>query len=298
MNLEQMEYIVEVAKTGSLTQAAHNSHVTLSAISQSISSLESELGIILFTRSRGSGAIPTAEGKSIISKANEVLIKVNELREEAQSYSSTLSGKLKIATIPGPMHLLVDVVSEFKKDFPKVKIEILEKGPKEILDDIQHSKIDIGLIVLSKKLMEKHNGLSFERLLEGKMVVGVNKNSPLSLERSITPEKLINQTLVLYDDEYIREYMTNLISRYGSIDILFITNNTQAIQNAVKAGLAVTIGLDYSFINNLPYDSQDIVPIELELPNTEQVYYGWVRPKGKHSSQISKRFINRLKFEL
>jgi DNA-binding transcriptional LysR family regulator len=128
--------------------------------------------------------------------------------------------------------------------------------------------------------------------------VGVNKNSPLSLERSITPEKLINQTLVLYDDEYIREYMTNLISRYGSIDILFITNNTQAIQNAVKAGLAVTIGLDYSFINNLPYDSQDIVPIELELPNTEQVYYGWVRPKGKHSSQISKRFINRLKFEL
>ncbi|WP_312474025.1 LysR family transcriptional regulator [Neobacillus sp.] len=293
MNFEQMEYIVEVAKTGSFTKAAQNAHVTLSAISQSISLLETELGITLFTRSRGLGAIPTIEGKQIIKKANEILLKMNELKEEAQSYSNTLSGELKIATIPGPMHLLVDVVSKFKQDFPHVNIEIFEKGPKEILNDLEHSKIDIGLIVLSENLMEKFEELTFEKLLEGKMVVGVNKQSPFALEKKLTPDQLVGQTLVLYDDKQILANMKDFISRYGNVNILFTTNNTKAIQDAVKHGLAITVGLDYSFTDNF----SEIVPIELELPDLKPVHYGWVLHKGKHPSQISKRFIHRLQNE-
>lgn len=47
MNLEQLEYIVETAKTGSLTKAAQNCNVTLSAVSQAVSSLEAEFGFSL-----------------------------------------------------------------------------------------------------------------------------------------------------------------------------------------------------------------------------------------------------------
>ncbi|MVO98770.1 LysR substrate-binding domain-containing protein [Paenibacillus lutrae] len=298
MNLEQMEYIIQVAKTGSLTSAAKHAHVTLSAISQSISALETELGVRLFTRSRGSGAVPTAEGQAIINRAHEVLAKVNELREEAESFSNTLSGTLTIATIPGPMHLLVDVVARFKKEYPQVKIEIFEKGPQEILKDIEHSKIDIGLIVLTESVMEKRRDLAFERLLEGRMVAGVHRNSPLSREKSITPEKLVHQTFVLYDDDQIREFVTDFIAVYGGIDILFISNNTQAIHNAVNEGLALTIGLDYSFKNNPSFGNEGLVIIPLELSSREPIYYGWVLPKGKHSSHIATRFITKLKFEL
>lgn len=298
MNLEQMEYIVQVAKTGSLTNAAQQSHVTLSAISQAISSMEAELGITLFTRARGSGAIPTAEGQVIIQKANEVLMKVHELREEAQSFSNELSGKLKIATIPGPMHLLVDIIASFKKEHPSVKIEVYEKGPKEILHDIEHNHMDAGLIVLLENLVEKNKELSFERLWEGKIVVGVNKDSPLSLEKSITPEKLVTQTLVLYDDEQIRDFVSAFISSFGKPDILFISNNTQAINNAVLAGLAVTLGLDYSFQDRDHQLGRDIVAVPLEIPQLKPVYYGWVNAKGKHASHLSKRFMNKLKYEL
>ncbi|AJS61221.1 LysR family transcriptional regulator [Paenibacillus sp. IHBB 10380] len=293
MNFEQMEYIVDVANTGSFTKAAQNSHVTLSAISQSISLLETELGITLFTRSRGLGAIPTVEGKQIIKKANEVLLKVNELKEEARSFSNTLSGELKIATIPGPMHLLIDVVSAFKEDYPHVKIEIFEKGPNEILNDLEQSKIDIGLIVLSEDVIERNGHLTFEKLLEGKMVVGVNKNSPLAFEKKITPKQLVGQTLVLYDDKDLWDDTNALISKYGNANILFTTNNTKAIQNAVKRGLAITIGLEYSFADNI----SDIVLIELDIPNLKPIHYGWVLHKGKHPSQVSKRFIQRLQFE-
>ncbi|OKP82238.1 LysR family transcriptional regulator [Paenibacillus sp. P32E] len=293
MNLEQIEYIVEVAKKGSFTKAAQDLHVTLSAISQSISLLETELGMTLFTRSRGLGAVPTIEGNQIIQKASEVLLKVNELKEEAKSCSNTLSGELKIATIPGPMHLLVDVVSTFKEDYPQVKIEIFEKGPREILNDLEHSNIDIGLIVLAEDFIERSEHLTFEKLLEGRMVVGVSKDSPLAFEKKITPEQLVGQPLVLYDDEDLWDHTKALISRFGQANILFTTNNTKAIQNAVNRGLAITIGLEYSFTDILP----EIVPIAFDMPSLTPVQYGWVLHKGKHPSQVSKRFIQRLQME-
>lgn len=297
MNLEQCENIVEVAKIGSLTKAAQNRHITLSAISQSITLLESELGVILFTRSRGLKAVPTAEGQAIISKANEVLMKVNELKEEAQIYSNTLSGHLRIATIPGPMHLLVKVISNFKEDFPNVKIEIFEKGPKDILDHVLQNEMDIGLMVSPEGVSENHQGIVFERLMEGKIVVGVHPNSPLALHTMIRPEHLVGQTLVLYDDYYIQDYVKRYLSNVGPVNILFVSNNTRAIESAVAKGLAITIGLDYSFIKTSEFSYQDMKTIELQSPDSHMIYFGSVVPAGKHASQIARRFINRLKYE-
>ncbi|MCM2997819.1 LysR family transcriptional regulator [Paenibacillus cellulositrophicus] len=67
MNTEKLEYLVEVARAGSISKAAEQLHVTISAVSQAITSLESEWGISIFTRSK-SGVTLTPEGKIIIKK--------------------------------------------------------------------------------------------------------------------------------------------------------------------------------------------------------------------------------------
>lgn len=297
MNLEQCENIVEVAKIGSLTKAAQNRHITLSAMSQSITMLEAELGVTLFIRSRGQKAVPTAEGNAIISKANEVLMKVNELKEEAQIYSDTLSGHLKIATIPGPMHLMVKVISSFKADFPNVKIEIFEKGPKEILDNVLQDEMDIGLMVSPEGMPDKYKGVKFERLVEGKIVVGVHPHSPLALNSILTPAQLVGQTLVLYDDSYIKDYVERYLSGYVLINLLFVSNNTRAIENAVAEGLTITIGLDYSFLKISEGSPGFMKTIELRSPDTRAKYSGAIVSASKQTSQTARRFINRLKHE-
>ncbi|WP_440960414.1 LysR family transcriptional regulator [Paenibacillus nitricinens] len=295
MNLEQCENIVEVAKIGSLTKAAQNRHITLSAISQSITLLEAELGVTLFIRSRGQRAVPTAEGQAIISKANEVLMKVNELKAEAQIYSDALSGHLKIATIPGPMHLIVKVVSGFKADFPNVNIEIFEKGPKEILDNVLQDEMDIGLMVSPEGLSEKHKGVVFEELMEGKIVVGVHPQSPLALNTIITPEQLVGQTLVLYDDHYIQDFVERYLLEVGPMNILFTSNNTRAIDNAVASGLAITIGMDYSFLKT--FEGSQKIMKTIELRSTDHNTPGSIVSASKQGSKTVRRFINRLKHE-
>lgn len=297
MNLEQLQYIIEVSKLGSLTKAAQKLHVTLSAISQSISLLEKELGVRLFVRSRGQNTLPTEEGKAVIERATEILKKINELKEEVDTYKNTLSGELRIATIPGPMHLLVDTVTQFKKDFPDVKIKIFEQGPKEIVENILEDKIDIGLIVLNEEYLPKNSNLVFDVVLEGKMVVAVNSESQIAKKALITPEMLIKETLVLFDDEIIQQYIDKNIANIKDLNILFTTNNVMAIHNALLKGLAVTIGLDFSFNKNPKY-GQKVVTINLNTAENERVSYGWVRTDNKPSSQIAKTFIKRLVLDI
>ena len=299
MHIEQLEYIVEIAKTGSLTKASQNKHVTLSAISQSLSSLEAELGISLFTRSR-MGAVPTPEGRIIIKKALEALMKIQEIQEEAQNYTNTLSGELRLATIPGPMNLLVNAITSFKKDYPQIRTEIAEKGTQEILEDIRQNKIDIGLIIMYESLIQKSAGLglAFERLLKGKMVVGVSKNSPLAYQDSVTPDELRQYSFVLYNDDYVKWFADDFGAKYGPIDILFTTNNTDAIRNAVRENMAVTIGLDYSFIHEPYLQYTDLVTLDFAIPDQQPIYLGWVRSEERHFSSISMSFTNRLQYDL
>lgn len=68
MNITQLQYLVDVGELGSFTDAAKKNLMTVPAISLSITQLEAELDVLLFTRSR-KGVTPTAEGKKVIQHA-------------------------------------------------------------------------------------------------------------------------------------------------------------------------------------------------------------------------------------
>ncbi|WP_018758116.1 LysR family transcriptional regulator [Paenibacillus terrigena] len=297
MNLEQLEYIVEVAKTGSLTSAAQNKHVTLSAISQSISHLETELGVHLFTRSR-LGAALTPEGKLIIQRAYDILHKVQDLRDEAEGYSNHVSGELRVASIPGPMSLWVDSLMGFKRAYPNIRMEITEKGSQEILDDIRHNKLDIGLIIKSEHIHQNLTGLTFEPLLQGRIVAGVSRQSPLALRNTVTAEQLRNETLAIYQDDYVTWFVQYFQEKYGSVNLLYTSNNTDAIRTSVINHQAVTLGMDFSFLHGPDLFASKIITLELESIDQQPVYLGWVRAEGKHFSGIYRNFIARLKEDI
>lgn len=297
MHLEQLACIIEVAKTGSLTNAAQNLHITLSAVSQSISNLEAELGLTLFTRSR-QGTVPTAEGEVIIKKAYEIINKVQELKDQASDFSNTQTGELRLATIPGPLSLYLDTLIQFKTAYPQIRMEISEKGTQEIIDDIRNNKVDLGLIILFEHLMQKNIRLTYGRLLEGKMVVCVSRKSPLALMRSITPQELLRHSFVFFNDDYIKWYMEQFQQTYGRANIVFTTNNQDAIFRALQEKNIVTVGLDFSFQKLPQVTNGEFVIIEIDIPQQESVYLGWVRAEETRFSKAETIFIQKLSYEL
>ena len=77
---------------------------------KSISNLEQELRFQIFTHNRKGMAL-TVDGKYIMKKVGIVLTAIGDFKEEANRCTKTLGGELKIGIIPGPINLLIDMVS-------------------------------------------------------------------------------------------------------------------------------------------------------------------------------------------
>ena len=71
MTIQQLQYILEVERTGSVSQAAKNYYVSQSSVSNAISALESELGFPIFTRT-WQGTVPTENGRAVLEDAKHI----------------------------------------------------------------------------------------------------------------------------------------------------------------------------------------------------------------------------------
>ncbi|WP_148359025.1 LysR family transcriptional regulator [Peribacillus simplex] len=293
MHIEQLEYIVEISETGSFSVAAENLHVTQSGISKSIGKLEEELGIKIFNRSR-SGALPTEEGKTVIEKAYEVIIKLQEFRKTAKIQSNQALEDLKISVYPLLIESIFKSLSSFKEDNPHIQIEIKEAPSDIIIEKIKKKSVDIGLTYITKQIIEDEE-LDSEVLLNSKAKICVSKDSPLASKDYLTPQNLLNQSIILYDSKEMREEMHNFLKNYGKMNVLCVTNNVNLIRQFVAEGLVISATSDI-FLRNNPYiSSGKIIPIDLLQYSNTSISIGWVRLKERMITKSTKTFLNHLK---
>ncbi|RKN85918.1 LysR family transcriptional regulator [Paenibacillus ginsengarvi] len=299
MNIEQLAYIVEVARVKSLSAASISLHVTQSAISQAITGLEKELGIKLFHRSR-TETVPTAEGRAIIQKALEVTKLIGQIREEAQKRSGMISGRLRLGTLPAEMNGLVRIVSSLKQDHPDVVIEVSEKGSADIMEDVRLGELDLGLVAMPVDMPERlAKDLCFQPFLTGKMVIAAGRKSPLLAggKTVVTPQELKEQPLVLYKDDYVEWFIRDFTNQFGAPQILFKSNNALAIQSALLEGIAVTVGHDFSFLHQSDGREPEFVLLELDRFIQQPVRFGWIWSAKSPLSPVAIHFMERFKLE-
>lgn len=298
MNIEQLEYVVEIAKTGSISDSSNNLHVSSAAISKAISNLEKELGVILFKRSR-TGTLPTEESKQLIKKAHEIINKIQEFKEEAQIQTALINGDLKLSAIPSFfMTILPKTLLTFYKDHPDVNIFITEKGSQPIINEIKENKIDLGLIATFDNVWEENEELAFEVLLEGKVQVFVSKHSHLAYCDTVTPKDLLGETIVTYNGDVLNFFINDFFNKYGALKILFTSTNTEVIKKTVAEGLAIYFSFDLGQQNDHRIDRGDIIPIPLVNHTPVNIYFGAVRSKKKHFSASTKMFLKYLKNQI
>ena len=78
MNILHLKYAVEVARVGSLSQAAQNLILAQPNLSRSIKELEADVGIKIFERST-KGMLLTPEGEEFIGHAKEILTHIEQV---------------------------------------------------------------------------------------------------------------------------------------------------------------------------------------------------------------------------
>jgi DNA-binding transcriptional LysR family regulator len=144
-DLHSLRIFIVVAELGSLTKAAEQTSMTLSAVSKRIADLERSTDCMLFQRlPRGIELTPA--GKGLLVHARQVVDRVNRMANEMSDYAIGVRGHVRVwANTSSIVQFLPRDVRQFLDDNPSVKISLEERLSSEVVDAIGNGRADIGI---------------------------------------------------------------------------------------------------------------------------------------------------------
>lgn len=144
MSLTKYRAFLNIARTGSFSEAAEQMHCTQSAASRMIHDLENLWEIKLFSRYK-SGVVLTAEGKALFPLIQKVVIADDDVKASVTSFTQLMSGTVRIGSFTSVASVwLPKVIKTFKKRYPDIRYEVLMGDFDEIEHWVKTGRVDFG----------------------------------------------------------------------------------------------------------------------------------------------------------
>lgn len=147
MNFQQLRIIREAVRCNfNLTEVGNALFTSQSGVSKHIKDLEDELGVELFVRKGKRLLGLTDPGRELLEIVERILLDANNIKNLVEQYSQRDEGQLTvIATHTQARYALPQVITKFKKSFPKVHLKLHQAGPNEIVTMLLNGEADIGV---------------------------------------------------------------------------------------------------------------------------------------------------------
>ena len=126
MEFRELNYLITIAEERSISKAAEKLFMAQSSLSQSLQSMEAELGGKLFIRT-STGVRPTQAGEIMLERARKMLVDYRQVRDIIQDMEELKAGQVEfgISTFRGS-YLLPGALRSFKRLYPQIHVEITE----------------------------------------------------------------------------------------------------------------------------------------------------------------------------
>ena len=294
MTLKQLRYVIKVAETGNITEAAKKLFIAQPSLTAAIRELENEYNITIFTRSK-KGIEITTEGDEFLGYARQVLEQADLIEEK---YTGVRHNKQRFCVSAQHYSFVVEAFVELLKEFGKDKYEfhIRETQTYDIIEDVACLRSEIGILyrndfnetVIDKSLRD--NGLEFHLLFKAKPHVFVGKNSPLGRKNFLTLDDLKAYPRLSYEQGSHNSF-------YFAEEILSTIDSDKEIIVRDRATLFnLLIGLDgYTICTGViseELNGPNIVAKPLKVEDYMEI--GYIIPGHTPLSQMTKNYIKML----
>lgn len=203
MTLQQLKYVIMIAKTKNITEAARRLFVAQPSLTASVKELEKELGITIFIRTN-KGITISNDGEEFLGYARQVVEQTNLIKERYLG-SSTVKHLFCVST--QHYSFAVEAFVELLKNYQGAEYDfrIRETQTYEIIEDVAKLRSEVGILYLNKdneKVLRKtlhENSLQFHRLFIAKPHVFIGLNNPLASKKIITLEDLLPYPRLSYE---------------------------------------------------------------------------------------------------
>ena len=146
MTLNQLKYALALRKYGTFKKTAEKLSLSQPGLSLQIQKLEDDIGLVLFDRS-SSPIRPTSDGSVFLTRAEEIVVSANHLRQFTTRHGHDYNGKLVMGAIPTLAPFLVPLFADdLQEDHPKLKLDIHEMTTEHVINGVRNGELDAGLI--------------------------------------------------------------------------------------------------------------------------------------------------------
>ncbi len=288
--LHQLNIFLKISKTGSVTKASEELHLSQPAVSMQLKNFQEQFDIPL-TEIIGRKIHITDFGEEIAMAAENILKEVEAINMKNFAYQGQLIGHLKVAVVSTGKYVMPYFLSGFMREHQGVKLSLDVTNKSSVIECLTNNEVDFALV----SVLPEHLQIESIELMENKLFLVGGRDQELKPEHH-SFEIFQKIPLIYREDGSGTRHVMESFMKQNNLPILKtmeLTSN-EAVKQAVIAGLGYSVMPIIGIKNELGNGDLAIIPVGgFPIKSTWQII--WM--KGKRFSPAAVAYLNYLKKE-
>jgi len=239
MQIESLKVYCDLTETESFTKAAQINHITQSAVSQQISSLERQFKALLIERSKKKFRL-TREGDLLYQASKEIVQTYERLHSQLQELKDIISGTVRVATIYSVgLHMLPPYIKRYLKSYPTVNVHVEYRRANQVYEDVLGNIVDLGVVAYPVRDPK----LDIVALRKEPLVLICHPDHPLARSKGVKMSALAGQKYVAFESDIPTRRALDKLFREHGVHVVPVMefDNVETVKRAVEIDAGVAI---------------------------------------------------------
>ncbi|WP_166647322.1 LysR family transcriptional regulator [Prosthecobacter fusiformis] len=240
MELRPLRSFIAAAEDGNISRAATRLHLTQPALSRQIKGLEDELGVTLLERGAHSFSL-TPAGELLLREGRVLLERADALENRVRATAKAQT--IRVGYSPSlSAGILSPAMEAFSQVHPKARVELSDMTNQEMMDALVKGTLDVIVTVQPLKEMPE---IIWTKVQQQTWRVALPRQHPLHAKKTLTPQDLNEQRLVVYSQRDYPDYWAFIGGWFKehriNARIASECDGVTSLISAVEAGMGIAL---------------------------------------------------------
>ena len=240
MELQQLRLFLAAAESESFTRGAERAFVSQPALSASISKLETEMGVKLFTRNKRN-VVLTPAGRMLFKRAKIIVGECSKAKDELRLHDVQRILRLGVINTL-PIAQVARLIEQYRRENPSLTLSVIDASGPEIERLEREDRIDLALTLLPEQPSNNRVFVHAKELFRESYVVAMAPNHHLSRSPFVSLEDIAKEPFIARSHCEHRRIIQTLLKSYGiRLNVTYVTNQDDRALALVAAGVGIAI---------------------------------------------------------
>ncbi|AMD01061.1 LysR family transcriptional regulator [Halomonas chromatireducens] len=252
-----LQVYVAVVRSGSVSEAARQLHLTQPTVSQQLKRLSEAVGEPLLSVRQGR-LVATEAGRELYRASREVLGRFDDFEDYLAALRGGERGRFSIALVNTAQYVLPRLLGPYSQAFPEVDVTLHIGNRRQMLTRFERQDDDLYVFSHPPSLAHALAG----RFLRNPLVVIAPQGHPLAARKRVAMSELLTERFLLREPgSATRMLFESWLQEQG----LSLGSSLQMASNeAIRVGVASGMGLAVLSEHVLPPEHSDLVILPVE----------------------------------